>query len=111
MLEPLPQPVELIVANLPYVRRAEIAPDNFEPLLALDGGTNGTEMIARLCQQAKDKLAESGSMLLEIGAGQRQTISSLLYQTFDDSTIEVFRDLGGIERVVHLSLARERVVR
>lgn len=111
MLEPLPQPVELIVANLPYVRRAEIAPDNFEPWLALDGGADGTEMIARLCRQAKRKLTENGSMLLEIGFGQCQTISSLLHRAFDDTTIEVFRDLGGIERVVHLSLARERVAR
>ena len=111
MLESLPQPVELIVANLPYVRRAEIVPDNFEPTIALDGGADGTEMIAKLCRQARDKLVEDGSMLLEIGAGQCQTISGLLHQTFDDSTIEVFRDLGGIERVVHLSLARERVVR
>ena len=111
MLEPLPGPVELIVANLPYVRRAEIDPDNFEPWLAIDGGADGTESIARLCRQAKSKLAENGSMLLEIGAGQCQTISSLLHRTFADSTIEVFRDLGGIERVVSLSPVGERVAR
>ena len=111
MLEPLPGPVELIVANLPYVRRAEIAPDNFEPWLALDGGADGTEMIAGLCRQAKSKLAENGSMLLEIGAGQRQTITELLCRLFPDGDMEVFPDLGGIERVVHLTPARERVVR
>ncbi len=111
MLEPLPEPVELIVANLPYVRRTEIAPNNFEPAIALDGGADGTESIARLCRQAKSKLTENGSMLLEIGAGQCQTISSLLHRAFDDSTIEVFRDLSGIERVFHLSLNDIKVAR
>lgn len=109
MLEPLPEPVDLTIANLPYVRRAEIAPDNFEPLLALDGGAQGTERIAKLCCEAKGRLSNKGSMLLEIGAGQSQTITALLKCLFPDGAIEVFRDLGGIERVVSLSLVREKV--
>jgi release factor glutamine methyltransferase len=109
MLEPLPEPVDLIIANLPYVQRADITPDNFEPLLALDGGAEGTETIARLCRQARSKLAEGGSTLLEIGQGQSQTITALLESLFPDSEIEVFRDLSGIERVVSLSLVREKV--
>jgi len=108
MLEPLPEPVDLIIANLPYVRESELAP-TFEPTLALDGGAEGTETIDKLCRQAKGKLTDSGSILLEIGQGQSQAITELLRQIFVDSTIEVFPDLGGIERVVRLSLVRERV--
>ena len=91
MLEPLPEPVDLIIANLPYVRQSELTPDNFEPLLALDGGAEGTESIARLCRQAKSKLADGGSMLLEIGAGQGETITGLLKSLFPDGAVEVFR--------------------
>jgi release factor glutamine methyltransferase len=109
LLAPLPEPVDLIIANLPYVRRAEIALDNFEPSIALDGGTEGTAVIARLCRQAEAKLKNDGAMLLEIGQGQSGSIQSLLHQTFSSGTIEVFRDLAGIERVVSLSLVRERV--
>jgi release factor glutamine methyltransferase len=108
MLEPLPEPVDLIIANLPYVRQSELNP-SFEPLLALDGGAEGTASIARLCRQARSKIAEGGSMLLEIGAGQSQTITALLESLFPDSEIEVFQDLSGIERVISLSLAREKV--
>ena len=104
MLEPVPEPVDLIVANLPYVRQAEIAPDSFEPLLALDGGAEGTESIARLCRQAKSKLADGGSMLLEIGAGQGETITGLLKSLFPDGKIEVIPDLSSLERVVSLNL-------
>jgi len=111
MLEPIAEPIDLIIANLPYVQRAEIAPDNFEPLLALDGGAEGTESIARLCRQAKTKLSDGGSMLLEIGQGQSQTITSLLHRLFPDGATEVFRDLSGIERVVSLSLSEIKVAR
>jgi len=108
MLEPLPEPVDLIVANLPYVRQSELNP-GFEPLLALDGGAGGTEMIAKLCRQAKDKLADGGSMLLEIGYGQYETISTLLASLFPGGAIEVLADLSGIERVVSLNLSRAKV--
>jgi release factor glutamine methyltransferase len=110
MLEPIPEPLDLIVANLPYVQRDEIAPDNFEPVIALDGGAKGTEMIAKLCQQAKGRLSDDGTMLLEIGQGQSGTITALLKSLFPDSNIEVFPDLSGIERVVSLSLSKTKVV-
>jgi release factor glutamine methyltransferase len=109
MLEPLPEAVDLIVANLPYVGRAEIAPGNAEPLIALDGGAQGTEIIARLCRQAKDKLKDAGTMLLEIGQGQSQTISSLLNSLFPDGSVVIFNDLSGIERVVRFNLSETKV--
>lgn len=111
MLEPLPEAVDLIVANLPYVRRAEIAPDSFEPRLALDGGAAGTETIAKLCRQAGDKLKDNGALLLEIGQEQSGTIIALLNSLFPNGIIEVIPDFGGIERVASLSLTRQRVAR
>lgn len=111
MLEPLPEPVDLIIANLPYVGRAEIAPDSFEPWIALDGGAKGTEVIARLCRQAKGSLSADGTMLLEIGAGQSGTITTLLHRLFPDGAIEVLADLSGIDRVVSLKLSQAKVAR
>jgi release factor glutamine methyltransferase len=109
MLEPLPEPVDLIIANLPYVGRAEIAPGNAEPAIALDGGAKGTEMIAKLCRQAKGRLSDDGTMLLEIGAGQGGEISALLKSLFPDGSVVIFNDLSGIERVVSLSLSGAKV--
>jgi len=111
MLEPVPEPIDLIVANLPYVKESELTPENFEPLLALDGGAEGTESVSRLCRQAKSKLAGGGSMLLEIGAGQGETITGLLKSLFPDGVVEVFRDFSGIERVISLSLCRAKVAK
>ena len=112
MVEPVPEPVDLIVANLPYVRKSELAPMSpakFEPLLALDGGSDGTERIRQLCRQADSKLRPGGSLLLEIGQGQKRAITTLLHTLFPKGEIEVMPDLSGIDRVVSLSLATSQV--
>ncbi len=107
MLDPLPEPVDLIVANLPYVRESELPPTgpvSFEPILALNGGPEGLEKIHRLCQQAGSKLRPQGCLLLEIGQGQGKAVTSSLYSLFPSARIEVASDLSGIERVVGLCL-------
>ncbi|HAL61206.1 MAG TPA: hypothetical protein DCP08_02210, partial [Chloroflexi bacterium] len=48
LLEPLPEPVALVVANLPYLSRQELegAPPEvakYEPRRAFDGGLNGLD--------------------------------------------------------------------
>ncbi len=103
LLEPLPEPVDIIVANLPYVRKSELNPQS-EPPLALDGGADGTEIIGRLCRQAEGRLKPGGWLLLEIGQGQGETVGDILHNILPDGKIDVFPDLAGIERVVSLSL-------
>ena len=108
MLNPLPEPVDLIVANLPYVRKADlprIIPAKFEPLLALDGGPDGLQKVSQLCRQVKNKLRPTGYLLLEIGQGQRKAVTSLLHSFFQCANIEVALDLGSIDRVVSLFLS------
>jgi len=111
MLAPLPGPVDLIVANLPYVTGPEISRSglaNFEPRLALDGGRDGLDKIRRLCAQAGDRLQPHGSMLLEIGQGQGQSVADLLRRYFPAAAVEVIPDPQGIERVISLCLTPKR---
>ena len=107
MLGPLPEPVDLIIANLPYVKESELPPicsANSEPLLALNGGSDGLEKIRQLCRQANNKLCPDGYLLLEIGQGQRRAITTFLRSLFPSAKIEVTPDLSGIDRVVSLTL-------
>jgi len=104
LLEPLPEPVDLIVANMPYVRKSELNPQ-CEPPLALDGGADGTESIEQLCRQAGGKLKSGGSLLLEIGQGQREAVTAILHNIFPGGEVEVAPDLAGIDRVVVSRLA------
>jgi release factor glutamine methyltransferase len=104
MLDPIPQSVDLIIANLPYVRNSELTGLRFEPRLALDGGGDGMKKIRQLCRQAGDKLRPGGCLLLEIGEGQGKEVTALLNRLFPQAKIEVVPDLSGIGRVVSLSL-------
>ncbi|MDP2729481.1 MAG: peptide chain release factor N(5)-glutamine methyltransferase [Dehalococcoidales bacterium] len=108
MLDPLPEPVDLIVANLPYVRESELARVNtldFEPSIALNGGSDGLEKIRKLGAGLSTKLCPGGSLLLEIGQGQSEAVTSLLSGLFPTAKTAVFPDLGGIDRVVSLTLS------
>lgn len=108
MLDPLPEPVDLIVANLPYVREDELPQVNtvpFEPSLALNGGSDGLEKIGRLCNGIADKLRPGGCLLLEIGQGQGEAVATSLSKLFPSAEIDVTPDLSGIERVVSLNLS------
>ena len=112
MLDPLPEPVDLIIANLPYVKQSELArmgSARFEPRLALDGGSDGTERIRQLCRQAGGKLRPSGFLLLEIGQGQKRAVTAFLHTLFPNGKIEVVPDLSGIDRVVSLRLTASQV--
>jgi len=107
MLDPLPEPVDLIIANLPYVRKTELPQVNsagFEPFVALNGGVDGLDKIRQLCNQASNKLLPQGCLLLEIGQGQRKAIVTFLKNLFPLSKIEVIPDLSGIDRIVSLTL-------
>jgi release factor glutamine methyltransferase len=111
MLEILPEPVDLIVANLPYIKDNEmekLIPEIrlFEPRIALAGGKDGLDKIRQLCQQICNRLRLEGYLLLEIGSEQARPITNLLYDQFPSAQIEVIPDLNGIDRVVCLRLTQ-----
>jgi|SRR5581483_2128579 len=71
LAEPLPEPVELMVANLPYIMSPwlknlpkEIT--EFEPNLALDGGVDGLKYYRELFARASEKLLPGGKILYEL---------------------------------------------
>jgi release factor glutamine methyltransferase len=107
LLEPVDESIDMIVANLPYVREADIpqhGPLSYEPALALNGGKDGLEKIKILCRQGVKKLNKSGFLLLETGEGQANNVVNILCKVFPAPSIEVHKDLASIERVVSLLL-------
>jgi len=109
LLEPLSQPVDMIVANLPYIRSCEfkdLSPEiiNFEPTTALAGGEDGLGKIQQILEQMPGKLSYGACFLLEIGQGQGRVVTSLIKSYSPQASIELIPDLGGIERVVKVGL-------
>jgi len=108
MLEPLSRPVDLVVANLPYVKDADIPqlmPEirDFEPVAALAGGVDGLDKVRLLLAQAKDHLLPQGSVMLEIGLGQAEEAVSLAKRHFPESKVDLLCDFAGIERVLRIA--------
>ena len=107
LLAGLADPVDLVVANLPYIERAVIptlAPEvRREPALALDGGPDGLNLFRRLLAQLPAALTPGGWALLEIGAGQGQAVAALA-EALRPAHIRVLPDLAGLDRLVEISL-------
>lgn len=94
----------MIISNPPYVsdaEYAELSPQirRYEPRAALLGGGDGIACIRKIAAAAGTALREGGFLLLEIGAGQAQSVESIVSENgFSDIHIET--DIGGVERVV-----------
>jgi len=109
LLDALPEPVDVIVANLPYVATGEL-PDlppqvrEYEPVLALDGGPDGLAVIAGLLKQlaspeGRAKLKPGGRVYLEIGAEQGAGIRELVAELLPGAFVEVQVDYAALDRL------------
>jgi release factor glutamine methyltransferase len=92
-----------IAANPPYVPSAEIknlSPEvQNEPLVALDGGAAGLDIIRNIIAGAPDFLDPGGALFLEADPGQMNDIAALLKER-GFTGIKINRDLSGRERVI-----------
>ncbi|MBX5455995.1 MAG: peptide chain release factor N(5)-glutamine methyltransferase [Thermogemmatispora sp.] len=110
LTEPLPEPVDLLVANLPYVGTEErelLAPDvrDFEPAEALFAGPRGLTLLERLLRQLHERpvLKERAMVFLEIGYQQREALEALARQLWPTLQLTCLRDYAGQERLLILT--------
>jgi release factor glutamine methyltransferase len=109
LLDPVPQPADIIIANLPYIRDREwrgLSPEikMYEPAVALSGGRDGLDLIRQLLINIPGKLRPGGIVLLEIGLAQAPELVSWTKGLFPGARIELARDLGGIVRVLKVNI-------
>lgn len=105
LLSPLGQPVDMILANLPYVSTSDweaLPPEirEHEPRTALDGGPEGTALLERLLTQAPNYLRRPGWLLAEIGDEQGQHLRSVAAAHFPEADIEIRQDLADLDRLL-----------
>ncbi len=111
LLIPLPEPVDLLVANLPYVGTDEVdvmTRDvlDYEPHQALFSGPNGLDLLQRFLEQVRtlEKLKPYGVMLLEIGYHQRESLTELLTSMLPTATVNFQKDYAGWDRMLQVTL-------
>lgn len=109
LLAPLPEAVDLLLANLPYVGTHEqytLLPDvvNYEPHLALFSGPEGLDILRRLFEEARwdQKLRANATLLLEIGYQQQQPLTRLARAIWPEAHITCIRDYAGWDRVLRI---------
>ena len=100
--------LDIIVSNPPYVASAEMAGldagvRDHEPHLALDGGEQGTEVIARLIPQAAERLLPGGWLLMEVGPSNATQVEQMVAAADGLTLQETIADLAGHPRVVQAS--------
>ncbi len=73
---------DLVLANLPYIPHGEIAalePEvQRDPVLALDGGPVGTELMERFIAELPRYMESGGLVAMETGLGQTAGVAALL---------------------------------
>jgi release factor glutamine methyltransferase len=74
---------DLIVSNPPYIDRKAIKNlsediKKYEPIIALDGGNDGLDLIKKVIYKSKEILKIKGTLALEIGNKQIRKVSKIL---------------------------------
>jgi release factor glutamine methyltransferase len=99
-------PADVLLANLPYVPSDVIptlSPDvRAEPMLALDGGTDGLDLVRRLLAGLPRATVPGALALLEVGADQTAALTALVRDVLRGWTLTWHADLAGIQRVAAL---------
>jgi release factor glutamine methyltransferase len=94
---------DLIVANPPYVRTAELQGlpreiRDHEPLMALDGGVDGLEVLRRIAESSPTRLAPGGLLALEIGEDQGLSVAALL-RGAGFAEVRIAKDYSALDRI------------
>lgn len=92
---------DVIAANPPYVPDSDGAMlqrevRDFEPWVALFGGSDGLDLYRRLIPQARTALRTGGRLAMELGFGQSEALKDLLQGWRDVRFVE---DYAGIPRI------------
>ncbi len=98
---------DVICANLPYIPTTTLHGLPIygrEPTLALDGGTDGLNLIHRLLRVAPEWLAPNGMILLEIEATTGIHAVNMAYDLFSQAEIHLHQDLTGRDRLLEIHL-------
>jgi release factor glutamine methyltransferase len=111
VLKGLSQDFDLVVSNPPYISIGDIENlsrevRNYDPRLALDGGQDGLDIYRQIVRDIR-LFTRSTLVILEVGAGQHESVSELFASSCKVRRFgspELLKDLGGHLRCVALEI-------
>jgi len=101
-----------VVSNPPYISEGDLAHlpagiRNYEPMLALDGGVDGLDVIRRIIAKAHILLKSGGKLAMEVGYEQSENIQKVANNAGRYSDCSIIEDYAGIPRVLYWSRGKE----
>jgi release factor glutamine methyltransferase len=95
------EPIDLIIANLPYLRPDQAHEGiRHEPPLALFAGEHGFALNQQLIRQASSLLLSPGALLMEIDPAQADLAERTARPEIPDADVRIETDLAGLARVL-----------
>lgn len=99
--------LDVLVSNPPYIPSADIdrlmvEVREYEPRLALDGGTDGLDPYRRIAELLPQIMSGKPPAMVafEVGVGQAAEVASLIRRHWQGSETDIVQDLQGIDRIV-----------
>lgn len=97
--------IDMIVSNPPYIPTRDISElsvnvREYEPKLALDGGSDGLDFYRKISKQAPRYLKSGGILAFEIGYNQGQDVMNIIKESGSWYDLECCKDLAGLDRCV-----------
>ncbi len=105
LFEGLEDRFDMIVSNPPYIKTDVIdtlMPEvrEYEPVMALDGGTDGLAFYRRIAGDAGAYLNGGGMLFFEIGCEQAADVCKIM-EAAGFREVEVVKDFAGLDRAVY----------
>lgn len=98
---------DMIVSNPPYIPSEDIKglSDEVknEPMLALDGGRDGLDIVRALIDKAPNSIKKGGHLLIEFGYDQGNAIANIMEEKLTQgaySSYKIIKDYGGNDRLL-----------
>jgi release factor glutamine methyltransferase len=93
-----------VVSNPPYIPTSDLAslPDEirkYEPIIALDGGTDGLDVIKQIIENAFMFLKPSGYLAIEFGYGQSEDVKRIADEIGRYTDYLIIKDYSEVLRV------------
>lgn len=113
MLEPFIEEglqCDILVCNPPYIpdqEQMEHSVVDYEPHVALFGGSDGLKFYRRVFKRAREVVRPGGLMAFEMGYDQGERLSELAGIYFPEADIQVHQDMSGKDRMLSIKLPAE----
>lgn len=106
MLKPLIErniKLDVLISNPPYIPQEEVMEKSvidYEPHVALFGGSDGLKFYREIFRDCEQVLKEKAFMAFEMGWDQRERMSKLVEEMLPECTYEIIRDMNGKDRML-----------